>query len=173
MVVRVGGPFGGGEWYAGEEKIVEKKETRYLGMKIVGGVQGGIRSLTGRVEMCHRVAGLVKFVAKRSGSRFLIGREGCKSGVVSRIMYGGGALVWKVEERNQLEKEQTAFGRWLWKAHPSVRNACIQAVSGWSTFSEREAKAKMGYVRKICVGGSMVAEVGRGVLLEMGLKSDW
>jgi hypothetical protein len=36
MVVRVGGPFGGGEWYAGEEKIVEKKETRYLGMKIVG-----------------------------------------------------------------------------------------------------------------------------------------
>ncbi|ELU02312.1 hypothetical protein CAPTEDRAFT_209475 [Capitella teleta] len=31
----------------------------------------------------------------------------------------------------------------------------------------------MGYVRKIYVGGSMVAEVGRGVLLEMGLKSDW
>ncbi|ELU03094.1 hypothetical protein CAPTEDRAFT_192283 [Capitella teleta] len=45
--------------------------------------------------------------------------------------------------------------------------------SGWSTFSEREAKAKMGYVKKIYVGGSMVAEVGRGVLLEMGLKSDW
>ncbi|ELU11455.1 hypothetical protein CAPTEDRAFT_193859 [Capitella teleta] len=127
-------------------------------MKIVGGVQGGIRSLTGRVEMCHRVAGLVKFAAKRSGSRFLIGREGWKSGVVSRIMYGGGALVWMVEERNRLEKEQTAFGRWLWKAHPSVRNACIQAESGWSTFSEREAKAKMGYVRKIYVGGSMVAE---------------
>ncbi|ELU14304.1 hypothetical protein CAPTEDRAFT_215924 [Capitella teleta] len=98
--------------------------------------------------------------------------EGWKSGVVSRIMYGGGALVWKVEERNRLEKKQTAFGRWLWKAHPSVRNACIQAESGWSTFSESE-KAKMGYVRKIYVGGSMVAEVGRGVLLEMGLKSDW
>ncbi|ELU17317.1 hypothetical protein CAPTEDRAFT_187456 [Capitella teleta] len=128
-------------------------------MKIVGGVQGGIRSLTRRVEMCHRVAGLVKFAAKRSGSRFLIGREGWKSGVVSRIMYGGGALVWKVEERSRLEKEQTAFGRWLWKAHPSVRNACIQAESGWSTFSEREAKAKVGYVRKIYVGGSMVAEI--------------
>ncbi|ELU02585.1 hypothetical protein CAPTEDRAFT_190395 [Capitella teleta] len=97
------------------EKIVEKKETRYLGMKIVRGVQGGIRSLTERVEMCHRVAGLVKFATKRSGSRFLIGREGWKSGVVSRIMYGGGALVWKVKERNRLEKEQTAFGTWLWK----------------------------------------------------------
>ncbi|ELT87138.1 hypothetical protein CAPTEDRAFT_197554 [Capitella teleta] len=48
---------------------------------------------------------------------------------------------------------------------------CMQ--SGWSTFSEREAKAKMGYIRKIYVGGSMVAEVGRGVLLGMGLKSDW
>ncbi|ELT89854.1 hypothetical protein CAPTEDRAFT_200542 [Capitella teleta] len=31
----------------------------------------------------------------------------------------------------------------------------------------------MGCVRKIYIGGSMVAEVGRGVLLGMELKSDW
>ncbi|ELU07271.1 hypothetical protein CAPTEDRAFT_214213 [Capitella teleta] len=39
-----------------------------------------------------------------------------------------------------------------------VRNAVVQGESGWSTFEEREVKAKMAFVRKILWGGSMVAE---------------
>jgi hypothetical protein len=55
----------------------------------------------------------------------------------------------------------------------SVWNAVVQGKSGWSTFDEREVKAKMAFVRKILWGGSMVAEVGRAALLEIGLQSGW
>jgi hypothetical protein len=93
--------------------------------------------------------------------------------VVSRCMYGAGALVWSSAERRVLEKQQCEFGRWLWGVERSVRNGCIQGETGWSSFEEREARAKMAYVRKIYKGGSLVAEVGRGALLELGQKSPW
>lgn len=88
-------------------------------------------------------------------------------------MYGAGALVWEAEERNRLENEQMAFGRWLWRVQQSVRNAAVHGESGWSTFAEREAKAKMGLLCRIFKYEGLMTDVGRGVLLELGMKSNW
>ena len=39
------------------------------------------------------VLGMVKFSASRSGSKFVIGREGWKGLLVNKLRYGCGALV--------------------------------------------------------------------------------
>ena len=46
---------------------------------------------------------MVKYVAARSGSKYVVGREGCKSMVVNKLMYGYGALVWYQHECEDLE----------------------------------------------------------------------
>ncbi|ELU12026.1 hypothetical protein CAPTEDRAFT_188109 [Capitella teleta] len=102
---------------------------------------------------------------------FLVARERWKNMMVCKAMYGAGAIVWKRAEAKSLEVMQSEFGRWLWRVDMSVRNAAVQGESGWSTFEEREVKAKMAFVRKILWGGGLVAEVGRAALLEIGLQS--
>ena len=42
----------------------------------------------------NRVLGMVKYATTRSGSKYVVGREGLKSIVVKKLMYGCGALVW-------------------------------------------------------------------------------
>ncbi|ELU15046.1 hypothetical protein CAPTEDRAFT_192141 [Capitella teleta] len=101
-------------------------------------------------------------------------------------MYGAGAIVWKRAEAKSLEVMQmlenfsktvsrklftetvfasfliqTMFTYQLYEYMSSVWNAVVQGEFGWSTFEEREVKAKMALVRKILWGGSLVAEVGR------------
>ena len=39
------------------------------------------------------VLGMVKYAAARSGSKYVVGREGWKSMIVNKIMHGCGALV--------------------------------------------------------------------------------
>lgn len=173
MVVVLNGDIQERTWKAGEKIIKETSEAKYLGVKIEGGKNGGLRVLSERMKSASRIEGMVKFAAKRSGSRFVIGREGWKSMVVSRLMYGAGAVVWKPAERQRLERMQVDFGRWMWRAQKSVRNGCIHGESGWSSFEEREVKAKMNYVKRILKGDDFVAEVGRASLMEMGRRSDW
>ena len=172
-VVRIGGERRDESWNIGEVRIEEKSETKYLGLKVAGGKEGGVRAFEGRKERGGRAIGLVKFASKRSGCPFLVGREAWKGGVVSRWMYGCGALVWKAEEREELERGQREFGRWLWRVERSVRNECVHGESGWSTYKEREEKALLDFVRRVYVGGGLTALVGRGVLFELGLKSRW
>ena len=59
------------------------------------------------------VIGMVKYAAKRSGSRLVIGREGWKSMVVSKLMYGAGALAWYQAEYDDLEGMQNEMGKWI------------------------------------------------------------
>ena len=40
------------------------------------------------------VLGMVKYAAARSGSKYVVGKEGWKSIVVTKLMYGRGALAW-------------------------------------------------------------------------------
>ena len=61
----------------------------------------------------------------------------------------------------------------MWKFGGSVRNICIRGETGWSTFEEREMRAKLVFVDRIVKGKGRVAEVGRGVLMETGLRTRW
>ena len=72
------------------------------------------------------VIGMVKYAAKRSGSRFVIGREGWKSMVVSKLMYGAGALAWYQAECDDLEVLQNEMGRWIWGVRINVRNKLVR-----------------------------------------------
>ena len=38
------------------------------------------------------VFGMVKYAAARSESKYVVGREGCKSMILNKLMYGCGAL---------------------------------------------------------------------------------
>ena len=40
------------------------------------GIKGGFKSLGERIKDARRVIGMVKYVAKRSGSKFVVAREG-------------------------------------------------------------------------------------------------
>ena len=52
---------------------------------------------------------------QRSGSKYVVGRrEGWKSMVVNKMMYGCGALAWNQHECDDLEGRQNGMGRWLW-----------------------------------------------------------
>lgn len=172
-VICIGGPTRERIWTAGGKRIEEGKEVKYLGAMVTGGENGGMSVLEERLNGASRTEGMVKFAAARSGSRFIVGREGWKSLVVSKLMYAAGAVAWKRGERQKLEKRQRAFGRWMWGLQKSVRNGCIHGESGWSTFEEREYKAKLGYATRVVNGEDLVAEVGRASLMELGRRSKW
>ena len=45
----------------------------------------------------------------------MIGREGWKTMIVSKMMHGCGALTWYQRECEDLEVIQNGFRRWLWE----------------------------------------------------------
>ena len=56
---------------------------------------------------------MVKYAAERSESKYVIGREGLKAMLVSKLIYGCGAQDWYQGECDDLEVIQNIFGRWL------------------------------------------------------------
>ena len=51
-----------------------------------------------RMKEANGLIGMVKYAADRSGSKYVIGREGWKTMIVSKLMYGFGALAWYQRE---------------------------------------------------------------------------
>ena len=75
----------------------------------------------GRQQHANGVLGMVKYAATRSESKYVIGREGWKSMVVNKMVYGYGALARYQHECDYLEVRQNGMGRWLWDVG-NVRN---------------------------------------------------
>ena len=73
--------------------------------------------------------GMVKYAAERSGSKYVIGREGWKTMIVSKLMSGCGSLAWYQCECDDLEVIHYGFGRWLWEVG-KVRNELVRGESG-------------------------------------------
>ena len=46
------------------------------------------------MKEANGLIGMVKYAAEPSGSKYVIGREGWNTMVVSKLMYGCGALAW-------------------------------------------------------------------------------
>ena len=92
--------------------------------------------------------------------------------IVSKLMYGCGALAWYQRECNDLEVIQNGFGRWLWEIG-KVRNELVRGESGWSSFAEREGKLIVDWLLRVVYGESLVSDIGRACLVEVGYKSRW
>ena len=116
--------------------------------------------------------GMVKYAAERSGSKYVIGREGWKTMIVSKLMYGCGALAWYQRECDDLEVIQNGHGRWLWEVG-KVRNELVRGESGWSSFAEREVKCIVDWLLRIVYEESLVSDIGRLCLMEVGYKYRW
>ena len=56
--------------------------------------------------------------------------------IVSKLMYGYGALARYQRKCDDLEVIQNGFGRWLWEVG-KVRIELMRGESGWSSFGER------------------------------------
>ena len=120
-VVCINGEVGRRRWMMGDCCIGEVEEYKYLGITIEGGKDGGFKSMGDRMKEANGLIGMVKYAAERSGSKYVIGREGWKTMIVSKLMYGCGALAWYQRECDDLEVIQNGFGRWLWEVG-NVRN---------------------------------------------------
>ena len=81
-------------WMMGDCCIVEVEEYKYLGITIEGGKHDGLKNMGDQMKEANRVIGMGKYAAERSGSKYVIGRKGWKTMIVSKLMYGCGALAW-------------------------------------------------------------------------------
>ena len=102
-------------WNFCGSRIGEVEEYKYLGVTVTAGLNGGFKSTGDRMVDANGVLGMVKYAATRSGSKYVVGREGWKSMVVNKMMYGCGALAWNQHECDDLEVRQNGMGRWLWE----------------------------------------------------------
>ena len=161
------------EWVVRGKTIQKCEEVKYLGLKLKGGENARICQFAESMKKVGSLTGMVKYAAKRSGSRFVVGREAWKSLIVGRFLYGVAAVGWSAQERSKAEVLQTKFGRWLWGVETSVRNVAVHGETAWSTFWEREAKVRAEFVARIMEGEDFVARAGRACAEEIGVKSKW
>ena len=156
-----------GGWCVGDVE-----EYKYLRITIEGGKYGGFKSMGDRMKEENGLIGMVKYAAERSGSKYVIGREGWKTLIVSQLMYGYGTLAWYQRECDDLEVIQNSFGRWLWEVG-NVWNELVRSESRWSLFAEREVKCIVDWLLRIVYEENLVSDIGRAWLMEVGYKSRW
>ena len=81
----INGKVGRRRWMMGDCCIGEVEEYKYLGITIEGETLDRLKKENGLI-------GMVKYAAERSGRKYVIGREGWKTMIVNKLMYGRGAL---------------------------------------------------------------------------------
>ena len=113
------------KWNISGCEIGEVGEYKYLGVTVKASLNRGFKSMWNRMVEAIGVPGMVKYAAARSGSKYMVDREGWKSMVVNKLMYGCGALAWYKYECDDLEIRQNGMGRWLWDVG-TVRNELIR-----------------------------------------------
>ena len=92
--------------------------------------------------------------------------------IVSKLMYGCGALARYQRECDDLEVIQNEFCRWLWQVG-KVRNELVRGESGWSSFAEREGKGLVDWLVRIVYEESLLSDIGKSCQLEIEYMSRW
>ena len=92
-----------GMWIVCESWICEIEEYTYLGVTVKAGLICGFNCTWDIMVHANGVIGTVKDAATRSGSRYVVDREGWKSMVVNKLMYGCDALAWMWWFRSEAE----------------------------------------------------------------------
>ena len=100
----------------------------------------------------------------------MIGREGWKTIIVSKLMYGCGALAWYQRKCDDLDVIQNGFGRWLCEVG-YVRNELVRGEYGWSSFAERDVKCTVDWLLGIVYEENLVSDIGSTCLMQVGYKS--
>ena len=85
-VVCINGKVGRRRWMMGD-CCIEVEEYNYLGITIEGGKLGCFKSMGDQMKEANGPIGMVKYAAERSGSKYVIGREGWKTIIVSKLIY--------------------------------------------------------------------------------------
>ena len=80
--------------YGTHEYIETVEEYKYLGITVEGRKHGGCKSMGDRMKEANGLMRMVKYAAERSGSKYVIGKEGWKTMILSKLMYGCGARAW-------------------------------------------------------------------------------
>ena len=57
-------------------RIGEVEEYKHLDVTVKAGLNGGFKSMGDRMVDANGVIGMVKYAAARSGSKYIVGREG-------------------------------------------------------------------------------------------------
>ena len=146
-----------------ESRIGEVEEYKYLCVTVKAGLNGGFKSMGDRIVDANGVLGMVKYTATMSGSKYVVGREGWKSMMVNKLMYGCGALAWYQHACDDLKVRQNGMGRWLW----DVGNELIRGKTGWSTFEGREENAMVKWMMRVVFEEILMSEIGRACLVEI------
>ena len=161
------------EWKLGELSVKEVPQYKYLGLTVRGGSELQVGSVKDRISESRSAIAAIKYAARRSGSRLLVGRAGWKGLVVPKLMYGAGVCAWGRKEVRDLDKVQMEIARFLWRTGKGITNRGLRGETGLSTFGEREAKAKTAVLSRIVFEDSLMSKVGRWSLKEIGGRSRW
>ena len=66
----------------------------YIGVTVKAGLNGGFKGMGDKMVDANGVRGMVNYAAARLGSKYVVGREGWKSMVANKLMYGCVEQVW-------------------------------------------------------------------------------
>ena len=154
----INGKVGRRRWMMGDGCIGEVEEYKCLGITIEGTKHGGFKTMGDRMKETNGLIGSVKYAAERSGSKYVIRREGWKTMIVCKLMYECGALTWYQRQCDDLEVIQNGFGRWLWEVG-KVRNKLVRDEYGWSSFAEMEVKCIVDWLLRIVYEASLVSDI--------------
>ena len=64
------------------------REYKYLEVTMKEGENCGFKSMEDKMKEANELIGTVKYAAERSGSKYVIRREGWRVMIVSKLMYG-------------------------------------------------------------------------------------
>ena len=106
------------------------------------------------------VLGIVKYAVVRLGSQYVVVRDGWKSIVANKLMYGSGTLAWYQQECGGLEISHNGMGRWLLDMW-NVRNKLIRGETGWNNLEKRIAKMMVEYILQIMFEDNLMSDIGR------------
>jgi hypothetical protein len=149
-IVRIGQAVQEGKaWNCGGGDICEKGEYTYLGIKVIGGLKAQLDDFKERMQRVGKTFGLIKYGGARAAAREWMMREAWKGICVPILMYGGAVNVWRQQDLCEMEKMQNEMGRLILQTKKWVPVPWIRGECGWSTFEQREAKAKLKYLVKL------------------------
>ena len=86
-VMCINGEVGRRRCMVGDCCIGEVEGYKYLGITIEGGKHGGFKNMGDRMKESNGLIGMVKYAAERACSKYVNGREGWKTMIVSKLIY--------------------------------------------------------------------------------------
>ncbi|KAG0430157.1 hypothetical protein HPB47_022973 [Ixodes persulcatus] len=88
-------------------------------------------------------------MAKYSYNRYTLARALWKSVAVPAVTYANDAVVFQQTTLKTLDRHQVEIGRWALGGNGATANLAVTVEMAWSTFEQRDARAKLGYLGRL------------------------